>query len=62
MLITLRNQALPISVTDLYQAKKALKKVNPFFKMTNRILKHNFKQTAFFSFFQIAAADPDSLN
>ena len=62
MLITLRNQSLPISVVDLYQAKRALKKVNPFFKMTNKIFKHNFKQTAFYSFFQIASADPDNLN
>lgn len=61
MLITLRNQSLPISVVDLYQAKRTLKKINPFFKMTNKILKNNFKQTAFYSFFQIASADPDKI-
>lgn len=58
MLITLKSQVQPISVINLYQAKRPLKKYHPFFHTLGKIIRHNFKQTAFYSFIVIASADP----
>ena len=58
MVITLRSQSQPISLVDLHQVKRALRP-NPFLQKVGKILKHNFKQTAFYDFLLIASKDPD---
>ncbi len=58
MLITLKSQLQPISVINLFQAKKSFKRSHPFIYTLGKVVKHNFKQTAFYNFFMIAAEDP----
>lgn len=58
MVITLRNQSQPISLVDLHQFKKALKP-NPFLIKMGKIVRRQFKNTAFYDFFLVASSDPD---
>ena len=60
MQVTLRtNNFQPISLIDLHQVKKTyLKEYNPYLMRVGKFIKNQFKETAFYSFFLIASADP----
>lgn len=63
MIITLkRNDFAPISLTELYHFKNPLtKSYNTRFAKISKPFFKTFKQTAFYSFWEILTTNPDSL-
>jgi hypothetical protein len=61
MVITIkRNSYTPVSLTEVFTVKgKYLKQYSPFFVRVGRFFKHQFKNSAFYSFWLIGTADVD---
>lgn len=58
-LVLKANTFQPVSLIGLHQVKKTyLKTYNPLFSRLGKYFKLQFKQTAFYDFFLIAASDP----